>query len=278
MTDNKMNKPLVVGNWKMNTNQAEASALVQSLLPALAPYAQAVEVVLLPPFPWLADIARLLQGSSIALGAQNMHTETGGAYTGEVSPRMLAGLCQYVLVGQYERRIFFSDKDAIVRRKLQVAQQHGLLPILCVGENADQLDDGLGPVVIAEQLEANLEGVRLDSRLDCLRPGLDDHGSGRPAAAELRGRHARPDPRNAGDGVLGPGSRSRAGDLCRLGHAAQHRRGSGRTPYPGSDGRLEQHQHGEFHQPGARLRQPINLNQPWVLALAPRRWPWYPTQ
>jgi triosephosphate isomerase (TIM) len=165
MTDNKMNKPLVVGNWKMNTNQAEATALVQSLLPVLAPYAHAVEVVLLPPFPWLTDIARLLQGSSIALGAQNMHTETGGAYTGEVSPRMLAGLCQYVLVGQYERRIFFSDKDAIVRRKMQVAQQHGLLPILCVGENADQLDDGLGPVVIAEQLEANLEGVRLDSRL-----------------------------------------------------------------------------------------------------------------
>jgi triosephosphate isomerase (TIM) len=165
MTSGKMTKPLVVGNWKMNTSQAEATALVQSLLPALAPYADAVETVLLPPFPWLTDVARLLHGSSIALGAQNMHTETAGAYTGEVSPRMLSGLCQYVLVGQYERRIFFSDKDAIVRRKMQVAQQHGLLPILCVGENADQLDEGLGPVVVAEQLEANLEGVRLDSRL-----------------------------------------------------------------------------------------------------------------
>src|SRR6202158_1874577 len=78
---------------------------------------------------------------------------------------MLKGLCEYVLVGQYERRIFFSDKDAIVRRKLQVAQQHGLNPILCVGENADQLDEGLGPYVVAEQLEANLEGATIDSRL-----------------------------------------------------------------------------------------------------------------
>jgi triosephosphate isomerase len=94
-----------------------------------------------------------------------MHPEPGGAFTGEVSPRMLQGLCEYVLVGQYERRILFSEKDAIVRRKLQVAQQHGLKPILCVGENADQLDEGLGQYVVAEQLEADLEGVTIDSRL-----------------------------------------------------------------------------------------------------------------
>jgi triosephosphate isomerase len=78
---------------------------------------------------------------------------------------MLAGLCRYVLVGQYERRIFFSEKDAIVRRKLRSAQQHGLIPVLCVGENADQLDEGLGSYVVAEQLEADLEGARLDERL-----------------------------------------------------------------------------------------------------------------
>jgi triosephosphate isomerase len=113
----------------------------------------------------LVDAARVLQGSPIGLGAQNMHTEASGAYTGEVSPRMLKGLCQWVLVGQYERRIYFNDKDAIVRRKLQVAQQHGLQPILCVGENADQLEEGLGPYIVAEQLEANLEGVRLDGDL-----------------------------------------------------------------------------------------------------------------
>jgi triosephosphate isomerase len=94
-----------------------------------------------------------------------MHTEASGAYTGEVSPKMLKGLCAYVLVGQYERRILFGDKEAIVRRKLQVAQQTGLTPILCVGENADQLDEGLGAYVVAEQLEADLDGATLDERL-----------------------------------------------------------------------------------------------------------------
>jgi triosephosphate isomerase len=159
-----MTTPLVVGNWKMNTNLDEAQALVRALLPMVAPLAD-VEIVVCPPFPWLTDVARLLQGSAVALGAQTMHSEIGGAYTGEVSPRMLKGLCQYVLVGQHERRILFAEKDAHVRRKLQVAQQHGLKPILCVGETADHLDEGLGPYVVAEQLEADLEEVTLDSRL-----------------------------------------------------------------------------------------------------------------
>jgi triosephosphate isomerase (TIM) len=158
-------QPLVVGNWKMNTTLDEAQALVQATLPRLQPLADSVEVVICPPFPWLTDVARLIEGSAVRLGAQNMHTETGGAYTGEVSPRMLKGLCAYVLVGQYERRIFFAEKDAVVRRKLQVAQQHGLLPILCIGETADHLDEGLGPYIVAEQLEANLEGATVDSHL-----------------------------------------------------------------------------------------------------------------
>jgi triosephosphate isomerase (TIM) len=159
-----MRTPLVVGNWKMNTSHAEADALVRSLLPVLAPIAD-VEVVVCPPFPWLTDVARLLEGSAVGLGAQNMHPEASGAFTGEVSPRMLKGLCQYVLVGQYERRVFFAEKDALVRRKLQMAQQNGLLPVLCVGENADHLDEGLGPYVVAEQLETDLEGVELGPRL-----------------------------------------------------------------------------------------------------------------
>ena len=160
-----MRKPLVVGNWKMNTTQAEATALIQSLLPQVSPLVESVDVVVCPPFPWLTDVARLLTGSGIGLGAQNVHTEASGAYTGEVSARMLKGLCQYVLVGQYERRILSSEKDAIVRRKLQAAQQHGLKPILCVGEDADQLDEGLGAYIVAEQIEADLEGASLDDPL-----------------------------------------------------------------------------------------------------------------
>ena len=160
-----MRKPLVVGNWKMNTNRDEATALIQSLLPQVAPLVGSVEVVVCPPFPWLTEVARLLAGSGVGLGAQNTHTESGGAYTGEVSARMLKGLCQYVLVGQYERRILYAEKDAVVRRKLQTAQQHGLTPILCVGETADQLDEGLGPYVVGEQIEADLEGADLSQPL-----------------------------------------------------------------------------------------------------------------
>jgi triosephosphate isomerase len=156
--------PLVIGNWKMNTSLEEAIALAGAIGTAVGAQSD-VEVVVCPPFPWLTEVRKRIEGTNVKLGAQNMHTEPGGMYTGEVSPNMLKGLCTYVLVGQYERRIYFGEKDAIVRRKLQAAQQHGLMPVLCVGENADQLDEGLGPYVVAEQLEANLEGARVDDRL-----------------------------------------------------------------------------------------------------------------
>jgi triosephosphate isomerase len=149
----------------MNTTREEAAALARALVSQLSADLGAVEVAVCPPFPWLTEVAAILKESQIRMGAQNMHTEAGGAYTGEVSPRMLRGLCEYVLVGTYERRILFGDKEAIVRRKVQVAQEHGLRPILCLGENADQLDEGLGPFVVAEQVEADLEGARLDDRL-----------------------------------------------------------------------------------------------------------------
>jgi triosephosphate isomerase (TIM) len=158
-------KPLVVGNWKMNTTRQEATSLTSSVLGCVKGYAGAVELVLLPPYPWLTEVARQLEGSGIALGTQNVHPESGGAYTGEVSARMLKGLCQYALVGQYERRILFSERDAIVRRKLQAAQQHGLTPILCVGEDANQLDEGLGAYIVGEQLEVDLEGADLHDPL-----------------------------------------------------------------------------------------------------------------
>jgi triosephosphate isomerase len=150
------NKPLVVGNWKMNTTREDASALARAIVGEVRDVADKVNVVVLPPFPWLTDIASILDSTGVALGAQTMHPEASGAYTGEVSPRMLKGLCQYVLVGQYERRILYAEKDALIRRKLQAAAANGIAAILCIGEDADQLDEGLGLVVVAEQLEAAL--------------------------------------------------------------------------------------------------------------------------
>jgi triosephosphate isomerase len=156
--------PLVVGNWKMNTTLEDAQRLVRGMLPGLRELS-GVEVVLCPPFPWLTDVMRLVEGTPIKLGAQNFHYADSGAFTGEVSPRMLVGVCQYVLVGQYERRIFFDEKEGIVKRKLLAALNHGLRPILCVGETADDLDEGASSYVVAQQLEASLEDVPLDARL-----------------------------------------------------------------------------------------------------------------
>ena len=97
----------------MNTSLEEAKALAGGIATSVGAQT-GVATVVCPPFPWLTEVKRVLDGTHIKLGAQNMHTEASGAYTGEVSPRMLKGLCQYVLVGQYERRIYFAEKDAIV--------------------------------------------------------------------------------------------------------------------------------------------------------------------
>jgi triosephosphate isomerase (TIM) len=156
--------PLVVGNWKMNTTLSDATALVRALLTRVVDLTD-VELVLCPPFPWLVEVSRLLSGTPVAVGAQNIHTQDGGAYTGEVSARMLAGLCRYVLVGQYERRILFGDKHAIVRQKMLAGSKHGLRPILCVGETADQLDEASGAYVVTSQLESALEDAEVSSSL-----------------------------------------------------------------------------------------------------------------
>lgn len=159
-----MRSPLVVANWKMNTTRAEAQALGRALPPALAGV-HGVQVVLCPPSPWLTDVAAAVAGTGIALGAQNMHFQERGAYTGEVSPTMLKGLCDYVLVAQYERRVHFGEMDWAARMKATAALQHGLTPILCVGDSADELDAGASMAVVAEQLENGLEGVPVDGRL-----------------------------------------------------------------------------------------------------------------
>jgi triosephosphate isomerase (TIM) len=157
-------KPLVVGNWKMNTTLPEAEALTRKLKPVLEDV-PGVDVVLCPPFPWLTEVKRLLDGANVQLGAQNFHYADGGAFTGEVSLAMLKGVCRYVLVGQYERRIFFDEKDGIVRRKLDAALKHGFAPILCVGETADELDEGQTVYVLTHQLETALEDGTLDPKI-----------------------------------------------------------------------------------------------------------------
>jgi triosephosphate isomerase (TIM) len=150
--------PMVAGNWKMNTTVAEAVSLVQAMRADLEAIA-GVDRVICPPFVSLARVHELLAESPVRLGAQNMYFEPKGAFTGEISPTMLTGLVDYVILGHSERRHIFGESDALVNRKLLAALTHGLRPILCIGETLDENEVGRTEEVVSRQLRAGLTGV-----------------------------------------------------------------------------------------------------------------------
>jgi triosephosphate isomerase len=155
-------KPLISGNWKMNLTHLEAIQVVQKLSYQLTTQDyEAVDVSLHPPFTGLRTVQLLLDTDRIpmSLGAQNCHFEEKGAYTGEVSPGMLAKLnCSYVIVGHSERREIFGETDDVVRRKMESVVAHGMTPILCVGETLDEREAGTTEAKVTGQIEAALEG------------------------------------------------------------------------------------------------------------------------
>ena len=153
-----MRTPIIAGNWKMNTTIAEALALVREMLPGLREIA-GVERVICPPAVSLGAVSELLPGTGVGLGAQNMYYEEKGAFTGELAPRMLAGLCQYVILGHSERRGYFGETDEGVNRKIKAALAHGLIPIVCVGENLAQNEAGQTVAFVSGQVRAAFAGV-----------------------------------------------------------------------------------------------------------------------
>jgi len=154
--------PLVAGNWKMNKTVAEALHLIEEMLPGLQAV-QGVEKLLCPPATALMPLSAVLDGKGIALGAQNLYWEKGGAFTGELSAAMVAEFCQYVIVGHSERRAIFRESDLDVHRKLQAALAVGLRPVLCVGETLQQNEAGRAAEVVSGQLRAALQGVQINS-------------------------------------------------------------------------------------------------------------------
>ena len=153
-----MRVPMIAGNWKMNTTVSEAIALVKEMRRGLDAI-DGVDKVICPPFISLAAVKELIDGSSIGLGAQNLYFEERGAYTGEISPLMLAELCEFVIIGHSERRQYFNETGEIVNKKLRAALKVGLKPILCVGERLEENEAGRTAEVVTEQLQSSLAGI-----------------------------------------------------------------------------------------------------------------------
>jgi triosephosphate isomerase len=175
--------PLIAANWKMNTTVAEAIALVKSMRGGLDKL-EGVEKVLCPPFISLTAVGELVENTSIELGAQNMYFAQKGAYTGEVSPLMLAGLCQFAILGHSERRQYFAETDELINNKVKAALKAGLKPILCVGEKLEENEAGKTTEVITEQVRADLEGVPSPQGLVIAYEPIWAIGTGKAATPE----------------------------------------------------------------------------------------------
>ena len=155
-----MRRSIIAGNWKMYNDAAQTASLIDALKQQLPPSRPDVLVVVCPPFTSLPAAADRLSGSTILLGAQNMSEHDEGAYTGEVSWKMLAGAgCEYVILGHSERRQYFKETDDGINRKARTALAHGLQPILCVGETLEERESNKTAAVVSGQVKGVLHGL-----------------------------------------------------------------------------------------------------------------------
>jgi triosephosphate isomerase len=158
-----MRNKLVAGNWKLNGSREANRALVAGILAGAGDTA-AAEVMVCPPFVYLADLAEQLAGTPVLLGAQDVAAEASGAFTGEVSADMLREIgCTHTIIGHSERRTFYGENDAIVAAKFQAAQAGGLIPVLCIGETLAERESGVTMDVISRQVGAVLEAAGVAS-------------------------------------------------------------------------------------------------------------------
>ena len=179
-----MPRSIVAGNWKMNTTLGSALELATGVAAGAGSVGD-VELIVCPPFVSLAAVRDAVSGSRVEVGAQNMHHEGSGAFTGEVSAEMLAGLCQYVILGHSERRQLFGETDESVNLKVRAALLAGLRPIVCVGETLEQREAGDAADVVEGQVLAGLADVTDISDLVVAYEPVWAIGTGRAATPEI---------------------------------------------------------------------------------------------
>lgn len=153
-----MRTPIIAGNWKMYLNVDQSTDLIEDMMDGLEEI-KGVDKVVCPPFTSLTKVCEYLDGTSIKVGAQNVHWEEEGAYTGEVSVLMLQDLVDYVIVGHSERRLYFGETDDLINRKVRMVLSHGLKPIVCIGENLEQNESGRTEEVVSGQVNGTLSGI-----------------------------------------------------------------------------------------------------------------------
>ncbi len=158
-------RPVVAGNWKMNTDIESGEYLAREIAELLKESVlEGVDVIIAPPFPYLERVGRAIEGSTVKLGAQNAGWAELGAFTGEVAPRMLHEIgCQYVIIGHSERRALLGESDELINRKLHACLRAGLSPILCIGESASARKGNRAESVVERQLSGSLKDLDPDS-------------------------------------------------------------------------------------------------------------------
>ncbi len=178
-----MRRPFIAGNWKMNTSEEEAAALAKGVAEATA--AAPCDVAVCPPFPHLAAVRAAVDGSNVAVGAQDVYWEASGAFTGEVSVAALESYCRYVIVGHSERRALFGDTDEWVNRKAAAVLASSLDPIVAVGETLAQREAGEMADVLDRQVRRGLADLDLSARVTVAYEPVWAIGTGQTATPEM---------------------------------------------------------------------------------------------
>jgi len=182
-----MRRPLIAGNWKMNTTVGEAVSLATAIAGELKA-AVAVDVAICPPFISLHSVSEVLRGTAIELGAQNMYFRERGAFTGEISPLMLKALCRYVILGHSERRQIFGETDRLVNEKVKAALAAGIVPIFCVGETLEENEAGVTAEILTRQVGEGLKDIAEGKELVIAYEPIWAIGTGRAAVGDQAGQ------------------------------------------------------------------------------------------